>query len=202
MFRCILILLPILTIFGLFIHTEIRERTAYLLLHVKSLSHWFYSLIFVLFIFIFLTFTTGFLTTMGILTFIPREKVSNDWIQTLNYLYTSNSLNLIINQFCLLILSFFLLALINLFFIFLIDNLAFTFLLTLMCFILSITIGSTFPSILKWLPLTSGLLAFHELNNYSLMWCYFNVLISIVVLIVVNFRLFKIRREYLFMRHE
>ncbi|GLC89236.1 hypothetical protein LYSBPC_23630 [Lysinibacillus piscis] len=202
LFRCILILLPILIIFGLFMNTEIKERTVYLLLHMKSLSHWFYSLIIVLFIFVFLTFTIGFFTTLGVVTFIPRENVSADWIQLLNYLYTSNYLNLIINQFCLLILSVFLLVLIHLFFIFLIDNLSFTFLLTIMCFILSITIGSIFPNALKWLPLTYGLFAFHELNNYSLIWCYFCILISIVVLIIINFRIVKARREYLFMRHE
>jgi len=202
LFRWILILLPVLLILGSFINNEIKERTTYVLLHMKNFRQWFYSVTIVCFSFITLTFLIGFVITFGLVSLIPRDVVSNEWLEILNFFYQLNVLKLIVHQFCLLLLTIFLLVLVNILFTFLLNNSSFAFLLTVISEIASITVGYISPDLLKWLPLTHGLLAFHELNNYSFVWSYIYLILNLLILYVLIFRVFMIRRESLFMTKE
>lgn len=198
LFRLILILLPILLIIGSFINSEIKERSIYLLLQMKSFRLWFQSLIVASFFTILLYFIVGYVITYVLVLFLPENIVINKSMIPFQFLYTTNEWTLITHQFFLLILSVLLLVLLNIFFTFLINHTAFASLLTIICLAASITIGNNFPSILNFLPLTYGLFAFRELNGYSFIWSYTFLILSILVLYIFTFGIFMIRKESLF----
>lgn len=198
LFRLILILLPILLIIGSFITSEIKERSSYLLIHMKSFHLWFQSFIIASFSSILLFGGLGFVITYVLVLFLQENIMLSKLVIPFHFLYITNEWTLITHQYFLLILSVFLLVLLNILFTFLINNTAFASLLTIICLVVSITIGNSFPSILNFLPLTYGLFAFRELNGYSFTWSYTFLVLSIFILYIITFGTFMIRKESLF----
>jgi hypothetical protein len=199
LFRWILVLLPILLIVGSFINNEINERSSYSLLQMKSFHRWFHSLIIVCFFSTVVTFIVGFTVTGAVVSITPREIVSDKWINSFTLLYTSNEWTLLVHQFFLLVLSVFLIVLLKILFTFLVDNSSFSFLLTIIFSVTSIVVGNAYPSILKWLPLTYGLFVFQEINDYSFIWSYVCLMISLLIVYIFTFIVFIIHKESLFM---
>lgn len=196
-FRLIMILLPLLLIIGTFITSELKERSIYLLLHMKSFRLWFQSFIVVSFFTVFLFFMLGYVITYVFVLFF-QGNIINDALNPLHFLYTTNEWTLLTHQFFLLVLSVFLLVLLNILFAFIIKNIAMASLLTIIFLVASITIGNSLPSLLNFLPLNYGLFAFREFNNFSFAWTYTILLLTIFVVYILNFVIFMIRKETLF----
>ncbi|BAB03897.1 BH0178 [Halalkalibacterium halodurans C-125] len=196
LFRWILVLLPILLIMGAFLSRELKERSLYLLLQMKSFRLWFHSFMIVTFLFVLLFFTVGFVITYGMILIFPR----NAWIDEslFPYFYSVNEWVLVTHQFSLLVLSVFMLVLLKIFFVFLIDNVAVASLMTLICLTASMSIGRVYPSVLDKLPLTYGLFAYRELHAYPFIWSYSILFAGIIALYFLIFCLYRTRRETLF----
>lgn len=186
---------PIIILIGFLLNKELKEHIIYKLSRIRSFPIWISSLIISSFILIFIYYTIGFVEQSILLNFFHGSHTSFEGTSLLILLNKYNPLSLLIHQFLLLVLGTFFIVLVNFCISLFLKNSTAAFAVNMMGVYLSITIGSTYPYLKKWLPFTHGFLTMHDARNFTLQWSYIYLFIAINVTLIIITAIYTKRLE-------
>lgn len=198
LFYVFFIFIPILFIIGLFVDKETEIYRIYSLLRTKNYYTWLHATLISLLLFIIIYFSLAFFTLFCLTQFFSPE-VGKPAIQILSFFKETDACTLLIHQFLLFILSVYCMALLYVLIFLLFHHSSLSSLITICILSFSVVGGFISPKFLPFLPFTYGLLAFHEMNDYSFGWAYIGSVCLILVLYNTIFYVFRIKKDGIFM---
>lgn len=156
LFRALLLVLSFLLICTHFIQTDVRERSSYILLRIKSMKLYFHSLFSMMILFTFVFVLIGYVIAL-LLTFVFYKV---EIPQTDSLSYDINGF-VLCQQYLLLALSIIALLLINNVIVLLIRNIEIATVLLVLLFIGSFYFVSMYPNQYLYIPFLYGFFDFH-----------------------------------------
>lgn len=195
--RWLLVLLPLFLVVGSFTEHQLKKRSSYLLIQMRSYQMWWHSFALATITLIVTFVTSGYMITMLLVKCLPQNLKSRLVDQPiLTFSTSSEAGGFLLREFSLLVLSMIILVLIMIFIYFLSNHSGLSFTGAIISLVLSMNLAAIGPRIGQFFPISYAFLAFE--NNQSFFMSIMIMVLTIVVLYIFCWMTFKKRKEILF----
>jgi general stress protein CsbA len=172
---------PIIVATGYFINIQFEERSIYFLPRVGNFHLFLNASISTCFILVIIYYAIGLTVTVLLICLFSGSFMNLDILDVLKFSNEYPPNVLFIHQFFLMVLSTFLIIVLNTLFTVLTKHSIVAFIITMIMIFVSVVIGYFIPELNKWLPYTQGMLAKHDTHNFTFEWSYIYVLSALMI---------------------